>query len=266
MLKAFYKTEAEIPAELADYYKEVNGQWELQVEGGKSSKDVANLQEALRKERKLKDAAVAAVKDWTTAFEGQTPDEIQAELDRIPELEAKSGTVDEPKIEALVTARMKPILTKAERERDAAIKRATDAEAENGNLKGAEKSRVIKDALRGAAVASKVVETAVEDVLNYAASFEIDDDGKVLNKDGLDPAQWLLDLTDKRPHWWPASEGGGARGAAGERGAMGGKNPWTRAGWNLTEQGAYVKKHGQVKADQMAKAAGVTTPGRMPAK
>ena len=59
----------------------------------------------------------------------------------------------------------------------------------------------------------------------------------------------------KRPHWWPASEGGGA-GGGGAGGVIGGENPWARDKWNITKQSLYVKEHGQEKAIAAAKAVG----------
>lgn len=266
MLKAFYKTQEEIPAGLEEYYKEVNGQWELQVEGMKTSKDVATVQEALRKERKNSADAKAALKAWTDAFDDLTPDAVQEQLDKIPALEAgQGGTVDEAKIEALVTARVKPLLTKAERAQIAAEKRSAELEAENGTLKGTEKSRKIKEALRTAASSKKVLETAIDDVLNYAGAFDVDEEGKVTTKDGLDAEQWLTDISDKRPHWWPPSQGGGATGSK-----VDGKsivtNPWSAAGWNFTLQSQYVTKHGMEKANQMAQLAGTKVGGTRPKK
>ena len=39
-------------------------------------------------------------------------------------------------------------------------------------------------------------------------------------------------------------------------GGIKGDNPWSKAGWNLTKQGAYAKEHGVEKAQDAAKSAG----------
>lgn len=98
--------------------------------------------------------------------------------------------------------------------------------------------------------------------------FEVDDEGNVTTKDGVGVTPgiaadvWLTEMQDKRPHWWPQSQGGGAGGSGG--GGAGGKNPFSAEGWNLTEQGRLVRENPE-KADQMAKAAGTTVGGGRPA-
>ena len=48
--------------------------------------------------------------------------------------------------------------------------------------------------------------------------FEVDDSGRVVAKDGvgitpgIDPAMWLGDQREKRPHWFPGNVGGGSGG------------------------------------------------------
>jgi len=70
---------------------------------------------------------------------------------------------------------------------------------------------------------------------------------------GITPDIWLTDMKEKRPHWWPTSQGGGAGGGAG--GSGGGSNPWGAKSWDLDAQGAMVRQD-RAKAERMAKAAG----------
>ena len=78
---------------------------------------------------------------------------------------------------------------------------------------------------------------------------------------GTAPDAWLADMREARPHWWPASSGGGARGSSGAGGFA--KNPFSKTGWNLTEQARAVTAD-RTRAEQMAKAAGTAIGGPRP--
>jgi hypothetical protein len=96
--------------------------------------------------------------------------------------------------------------------------------------------------------------------------FERTEEGKILTKDGegstpgLAPNDWFKDMQETRPHWWPISQGGGSRGGGAPLGRNA-DNPWSREGWNITKQGAYVRQHGDAKAAEAAKSVGAT-PGQ----
>jgi hypothetical protein len=131
-----------------------------------------------------------------------------------------------------------------------------------------EKQRLIHDAVRSAAIASKMIDTAVDDALTLAERMlTITDDGKVVTKEGVgvtpdsDPTVWLSEIQTKRPHWWPMSQGGGARGSGGGGGGV--TNPWKASSWNLTEQGRILRED-EARADRMAAAAGTTVGGPKP--
>ena len=70
--------------------------------------------------------------------------------------------------------------------------------------------------------------------------------------------EWLKDMQEAKPHWWPASQGGGAGGGRGGLGGARADNPWTKEGWNLTKQGQFVRQFGDAKALEAAKAAGLS--------
>jgi hypothetical protein len=91
---------------------------------------------------------------------------------------------------------------------------------------------------------------------------EVAPDGLIVTKDniagvtpGIGAADWLKDMQEKRPHWWPQSQGGGARGA-GSGGVNRADNPWTKEGWNVTKQGQYVRTNGEAKAKTLAESVG----------
>lgn len=228
--------------------------------------------------KKLKDEAGAVrieLKNLKKKYEALddlgTVEEIQAKLDRIDELEAaSSGKIDETKINEMVEARIKGRLTPLERERDRLKKELEEGTAAINTYKEKDRKRAIHDHVRQAAVKSKIVDTAVEDVLLHAERiFDVAEDGTVTTKDGVGVTPgvmadvWLTDMQQTRPHWWPGSQGGGANGGR-TTGGNTGSNPFSHEGWNLTAQGALVRAD-RAKAEQMAKAAGTTIGGGRPA-
>lgn len=270
-LKTIYDTEEEIPEGYADLYTERNGKWELTgIEGVKTQADVERVQEALRKEKVEHKATKAAL----IPFEGLDPEEILTTQTKLEEataqLEAinKDGRIDETKLEPIIAARIKQAVaplerdkTNLERQLDGQRKLVTEKDGEVVNLRTSITTDSIERTVREAAVLSKVQATALDDVaLRALKIFEKTDDGRVITKDvpgtvpGLTPKEWLKDMEDKAPHWWPASVGGGSQGSNSGRGGSyaGANNPWSKEGWNITKQGVLVKTLGIAKAEEIA--------------
>jgi hypothetical protein len=95
--------------------------------------------------------------------------------------------------------------------------------------------------------------------------FEEDSEGNLVMKEnvgftpGTDVAFWLGEMQSKKSHWWPASEGGGAGGNRGGK-VDNSPNPWSHAGWNLTEQ-SKIYNSDRAKAERLATSAGVKVLG-----
>lgn len=258
-LKVQYATIDEIPEAFRPLYEERGGQFLLaQIEGLKTEADVARVQRALDSEK----TAHGKIKtQWGTFFGDKKPEEVQAILDRVPELEeiAASKNINDAKLNELADARARNKIAPLERELATLKTQVTERDAKITGFETADKTRKITDLVRGEAMKVKVIDSAIDDVLmNAERVFEIDGEGNVVTKEGsgitpgLNPSVWLTEMQSKRSHWWPASKGGGAGGGQGFNGAT---NPWSKAAWNLTEQGkAYVADPG--KAQQMALAAG----------
>jgi len=273
-LKHQYDKKEDIPETYRELFTEKSGKWELTgVTGVKTQADVDRVQAALEKERGEHKEARAALKAWS---ELGTPDDVHAKLDRLPELEAAAkGKLDEAQIEQLVEKRVEGViksrtaplerqLAKLQKERD-------ELDATAKDLVGRERTRKIHDAVRSAATAEKLLATAVDDALVLGERvLEIDADGNVVTRDGvgvtpgLGPKDWLGEVRDRRPHWWPASVGGGAPGSGGRHAGANGKNPWSRDAWNITEQGRYLREHGADKAAEAARAAGSSVGSAQP--
>lgn len=233
------------------------------VEGMKTQEDVTKLQTALTKERTAHRTTKAEFAPVLAS--GLSVPDVVSLIDRKDELEAAANAgSDTKKIDQLVEARIKSRLAPLERENATLKTSVTEKDKELTTFKTEKTERTIGDAIRGAASkATGFHAHAIEDALMLGMRhFQIDEDGRVATKDGMEPAAWLVGLRDSRPHWWQQSGGGGAGGGGGKGSA--GNNPFTSEHWNLTEQGTIIKAD-RAKAEQLAKQAGTSIGGRRPA-
>ncbi len=259
--------------EMAALYTEKNGKFELTgIAGVKTQADIDRLQTSLHKAQGDNKELRDKFKPWAEL----NHEEVMANLDRLPELEAAAkGNLDEAQIEEMVTRRVDGTLNSRTAPLDREIKQLREERdqllEENTGLKAGNIKRKIHDDLRSHMTKSKVIPEAQEDVLMLSERiFEVrEDDGAVVTRDGVGVTPgisadvWLTEMQDKRPHWWPGSGGGGAGGSGRPSGGMG-QNPWSNENWNMTKQSAYVREHGMEKAEQMAKAAGTKVGGLKP--
>lgn len=275
-LQAMHETIEEIPEQYQDLYTEKNGKFELTgIVGVKSQADIDRLSTALNKEREEH----KGTKDKFSIWGDMDHDDVQAKLDRYPELEAAAaGKLDDNAIEEMVTRRVDGTITSRTAPLERQVKSLSGdyeaIKAERDSLLGEKRTRAIHDTVRQQLVGQKVIAEAHEDALMLAdAVFEIrEDDGQIVTKDGvgvipgMSAELWLQEMQDKRPHWWPASVGGGAAGAGrgGSGLPSGSSNPFSGEGWNLTKQGEVLRTQGREKADNMARAAGTTVGGPRP--
>ena len=244
-----------VPESLHEEYEEKDGKFYLKpIDGLKPVEEFNVVHRALAKERDEH----KVTKNKLVSFGDLNPEEVRVKLDQIDELKILAeGKVDEMKMEQLVESRLRIKLAPVERERDQLKAQNTELGQTVETFKGRDRSRTIADAVQTAARAAKIVDTAIEDVVMLGERMFDVQDGNVVTKDnvgvtpGVDPATWLSDMVQKRPHWLPPSKGGGGRPGSGD----GGSNPWTAAAWNMTEQGR-VYKADPAKAERMAKAAG----------
>lgn len=271
MLELYYDNEEDIPEGYKGLYVERNSRWEFNgVKGLKTQADVDRLSVALTKERKDHKEA----KERLALFGNADPTEFSSLQEAVQSLTEQNealktgGAFDETKAEPIIKARVNQAIGPLEREKQN-LQRQLDAV--NGKLATAEQEKQqlstnlvmdrIERAVRDAAIEAKVLTSAIYDVIGRARSVFEYDDGKIITKDsgeatpGLNPREWMKEMVEKAPHWWPTSAGGGA-GGGGPNGLETKGNPWTKAGWSLTAQGAYYKQHGEAKAVEMAKRAG----------
>lgn len=269
-LKAILDSIDDLPEDVKKEYVERNGRYELQVEisgdiGVKSYTDFNNLNRALKKERDDH----KAVRERISLLGDRDINDVVAQLDRIPELEAAAaGKIDDEKINQIVETRVRTKIAPVERERDTLRNQLGEHQKTLEEMSKKERTRMVHDAVRQAAAQVKVLPEALEDALLLAERvFEISEDGKVITKDGVgatpgvEASVWFTDMQAKRPHWWGPSAGSGAMGNRGS--GNGGPNPWSADGWNMTEQGRIYREN-PTRAEQLAKAAGTTIGGQRP--
>jgi hypothetical protein len=264
-LKLKYSSQESIPAGYEDLFTEKDGEWHLTgIEGMKTQGDIDKLQTSLKKERD----AHKATKDKLAKLGGDDVDidQMLSNLDELEDLRARieageGGKIDEDKFNQMVEQRINRQLKPIERERDQLKSKVTELEAANGELKGTLNRSTIETKLRELATNEKVVTSALDDILFIGTNvFELSEDGEIVAKagargisEGTTPDVWLSDMKEKRPHWWPQSQGGGAGG--GKDGGVGGSNPWSAKYWDLDAQAAMVRTD-RAKAERFAKAAG----------
>lgn len=274
-LKAIYDSKEDIPEQFQELYTERDGKFELTgIEGIKTQADVDRVQEALRKEKNdHKDT-----KDKLKTFEEVDLEQVKKDQDELTELRAKieAGAgegFDQEKfdeaVDKLANARVATAKAPLEKDLEKVTKERDELKDQNDQYAHKETVRTITDAVRRAAGESKVIDSAMDDIIMLGERvFEITEDGKVVTRDevgvtpGIAPDIWLAEMQDKRPHWWPMSQGGGGKGGNGAGGFA--NNPWSHEHWNMTAQGKMVRED-RDKADRMAQAAGTKVGGTRPA-
>nr|DAO82792.1 MAG TPA: hypothetical protein [Caudoviricetes sp.] len=249
-----YGSAEDIPAEYANLYAEQGGKYVLaKVKGVAPAESVRRLESALAKERNDH----RQVKQQISAL-GRPVEEVLADLDRIPQLEAAANGKGAPEdIEKMVKARLAPI----ERQLQAVTSERDSVKQEIEGYRTRETKAKIKDAVIAAAAGAKLRPSAIEDAVTYAQlQMTVDDNGNVVTKDGagvtpyLTPADWLNEILPKRPHWVEGSAGGGASGTG--NGGHHGEDPYSHDGWNISKQ-MNLWKTNQSLAKRLAEKNGV---------
>ena len=268
-LKTIYDTIDDIPEQHRDLYIEKGGKFELTgIEGVKTQADIDRQTVALEKERKDHKAAREKLQKWGDLDPDKVPvqlEELTAAQAEIASLKASGkleGQALTDRLEAAKAEAVGPVqreLKSVNARLQAKEKEAAEKDVALSTVKQEQKQERIRIALRDAAIAAKVIPTALDDaVLVGERMFEYNDDGKLITKPdapvtaGLDPKTWAEAMKESRPHWWPASQGGGSGGGRGSTNLVGKDNPWSREGWNLTQQGQKIKELGPEKAAEMA--------------
>ena len=270
-LKTIYEKQEDIPEGFNELFTEKNGKFELTaVEGVKTQADIDRVNAALVKERN--DHKV--VREKLQQFGEVDPATLPVLQEELAEAKAKLEALSaegndqtlkvQAQIDAAVNRAVGPITREKEslaRQVDAAKKAVAEKELEVGKLQADIASEHTRLAIRDAAIAAKVLPTAIDDAVLVGESMFETVDGKLLTKGdkgitpGLSPKEWAKEMEEKRPHWFPTSVGGGAQGGKGG-GSSVKDNPFSAEGWSVTKQGQLYKENPE-KAAQLAERAGV---------
>lgn len=264
-LEAILDDKAKIPEGFGDHYKEVDGKFVLDVSGMKSQEDFDKYADALKK-RYADAAADVSKKTGAGVSRDELMETVEAALKKFGkptgDTNGKGGGDQDGDVAARLhdlernLADLKNQNEKLQKERDDAL--------------GASKSTTIKNALTQAATKAGATPEAVGNLVQLVEDkFETSQAGDVVTKleagKGVTPNQAPEDFFASlsrdpsfRP-FWPKSKGAGADsgdGGAGGSADLSGKNPWTKAGWNVTQQSKLFASD-RTEAERLMKAAGV---------
>ena len=223
-----------LPQPIQELYSPSGGKFKLTgIEGIKTQDDIDALTTSLGKERADHKATKARLSTW----KGMDFADVQARLDNVQVLEAQlenaltgsSGDVD-----ATVSRLTELKMQGATRQITALKTELGELKSANALMLEAEQKQAVTGAMRDAAIAAGVRNSAIEDAVMYGeAMLCVNDGGEVVTREGLDvhanqtAAALLVEFRESKPHWWggdPATGGGG------------GVNYWTEKDWNMTKQ------------------------------
>ncbi len=255
----------DLDTSLHPLYKEVNGEFVLDVEDAKPIGEFNKVHQALTKERNDH----KNTKTQLLAFDGLKPNEIKASLERLAELELTEGKVDDTKVNTLVETRIKSRTAPLERQLTDLSQQLQEAHGKIENYAKKEIRSKIDSEVIKAAKAAGVQTYALDDALLLGSTiFKLDESGNVAVgentsfTEGLAPKDWIAEVQKTRPHWFGETQGGGSTGSKTTRV---GSNPFSKDSWNVTEQGKLVATD-FARAEKLAKAAGVSIGDTEPAR
>lgn len=269
-LEAVLQSKDQIPAALADHYVEIDGKFVLDVPGMKTQADFDNYAEALKK-RFTDSATDFARKQGASLSRDDVLEVVTTALQKFApnggtppgkgNTGGGAGVGQDPELSARLhdlernVASLKEQNDTLVKERDQAVTSSRDT--------------TIRNSLTEAAASAGVEPAGVPNLVSLVQSnFEIAQDGSVVTKlnggkgvsPNQKPADYFANLARDKAFrmFWPASVGAGAdgEGPSGRGSDTGKNNPWTKAGWNLTEQGKLFKSN-RAEAERLMTAAGV---------
>jgi len=239
-LQVVVETIEAVPEALRSFYVEKDGKFHLPVEGVVSAEEHKTF-------RNNNIQLLKQNKELLEKFEGIDPVKVRELQEQQRKLE-EGKLLTEGKAEEVFAARLAPVKKDFETKLTAAEQRALAAERRLEGL-------LIDDAIRDAATKAGVRPTAVEDVLlRGRQAFKLVD-GKAVPMSGdevlygktgqpMSMDEWLAALTEKAPHLFEQSQGGGAQGARGGGGSGAGTI-------SRTDSAAFFANVGKIAANQV---------------
>lgn len=256
-IKGFVQDLEEVPEALKPFYSQLeDGSYELLVEGKVSGAKLAEFRntntELMRKmsEKDTKLAAYEAINDDPAKL-GDEYKSLRGVAKRV----ADNELVEKKGLEEAVLQRTTEMRATFDGQVKALQDRLGIVESERDQAAQRFTRSVIDRALTDAALAGGVQPQAIPDVLNRAkdAGWALNEQGKLIltvngvmafGADGaspLTPKEWVNGaLKDTASHFFATPHGLNATGGSGGGGS---KNPFTKDGWNMTEQGRIAKEN-----------------------
>lgn len=208
------------------YTKTDDGKFRLDLDG---YEDPKGLKSALEKERAAARDAAKMLKDFQKKYEGIDPDKVKGLLSKL-ENDEEAKLLADGKIDEVVNRRIEKQRADLEKQVKDALIRAEQAELRAKNFE----QRVLDNAIRFAASKAGLHPHAIEDALFRARTmFKLNENGDAVMYDGdevkpgkdgkspYSPSEWLDEMKEKAPHWYPAMNSGG--GGGGNDGTSGSK-------------------------------------------
>lgn len=209
------------------FYKETDdGKFQLDLDG---YEDPKGLKSALEKERTAAREANKLIKDLQKRYEGIDPDKVKGLLSKL-ENDEEAKLLAEGKLDEVVNRRIEKQRAALEKQVKDAMTKAEQAELRAKNFE----QQVLDNSIRAAAAKAGVHQHAIEDALFRARTmFALDENGNAVQFDGEEiklgkdgkspysPVEWMEEMKEKAPHWFPAANTGG--GGGGNTGNNGGK-------------------------------------------
>jgi hypothetical protein len=256
-IKGFVQDLEDVSEVLRPFYKQLeDGSYELEVEGKVSGAKLAEFRntntDLMRKvtEKDTKLAAYEAILDDPAKL----ADEYKS-LKGVAKRVADNELVEKKGLEEAVLQRTSEMRATFEGQVKALQDRLGSVETERDAAAQRYTRSVIDRAISDAALAGGVQPHALPDVLNRSrdAGWALNEQGKLIQTvngvmsfgaDGaspLTPKEWVNGaLKDTAPHFFATPHG---LNAVGGTGGGGSKNPFTKDGWNMTEQGRIAKEN-----------------------
>ena len=262
-LNVSYDSLDSVPESFRSLYSERDGKVMLTgVVGLKTQDDINRLQGALEKERNDH----RQVKSMLGKLGDRSIDDVLADLDRLPALEAAAKGADN--LDEQIAGRLQQETAPLNRKLNEYEGKIEELSTSLQEYKTREIHRDINDVVGKFANKSKAIPEAIEDIQFMARSiFEKNENGDVVAKagipgvtPGITPEVWLVELQQNKPYLWPQSNLPNM-GKSGK--VIGGNNPWAKDTWNMTEQGKILRENRQ-KAEQLAAQAGTRIGGARP--
>ncbi len=266
-LEAVIQDKAKIPEGLAAHYVETDGVFRLDVTGMKTQKDFDDYADALKK--RLTDAgADFAKKQGASLSRDDVLEVVEGALKKFAGVKPKgNGAGDQAGDEGDVSARLHDL----ERNLASVTKELEKSNKERDEALGQSKNTTIKNELTKAANSAGATPEGVSNLVTLAEpDFELSQAGDVVTKlearTGVSPNQkpedYFATVARQKDFrmFWPKSVGAGADGESGggvgAGGDLGKGNPWTKAGWNMTNQSKLYTAD-KAEAQRLMKVAGV---------